>query len=144
MHEAGGHRQYREADVRSATPEKLVVLLYGKLTRDLEEARAAQAAGDVARGVDRAHHARLIVTELAQALDPAHDADLAADLAGLYEYVQHETTLYLADRDPERLVRCLRVVAPLRDAWSRASGGGPDAQAAAPAERPAHLFSVSA
>ena len=58
--------EYREADVMSATPERLVVLLYDRMIRDLETSIAAQREGDVVLAVDRVHHSQLIVTELAQ------------------------------------------------------------------------------
>lgn len=152
MRDAAGQHHYREADARSATPEKLLVLLYDKLVRDLEEARRAHRAGDAARSVDRVHHARLIVTELAQALDPQQDPDLATDLASVYEFFLHETALYLADRDTTRLDHCLKVIGPLRAAWAEAAdhvpgtapAAGPEAETAANSERPANLFSVSA
>ena len=58
--------EYREADVLSATPERLVVLLYDKMVRDLGEARGAIRNGDVGTAIDRARHAQLIVSELVQ------------------------------------------------------------------------------
>lgn len=137
-------QDYREADVLSATPERLVVLLYEKMVRDLGEARSAALDGDVAMAIDRAHHSQLIVSELAQALDSGPDPDLAADLSSLYDYLLHEHLAFMADRDVAHLDDCLRVIGPLADAWRDAAGAPPEESPVRAVERSPHLFTVSA
>ena len=137
-------QEYREADVLSATPERLVVLLYDRMTLDLETAITAQRRGDATLAVDRVHHSQLIVTELAQALDPDRDAELAGNLAALYEYLVHEHRAFLADRDTDHLDDCLKVIRPLYESWRKVAAGSVDSSVKESPERPSHLFSVSA
>lgn len=136
--------EYREADVMSATPERLVVLLYDRMIRDLETSIAAQREGDVVLAVDRVHHSQLIVTELAQALDPDRDPELAGNLASLYEYLVHEHRAFLADRNPAHLADCLKVIRPMHESWRKVAGGSVESPVKESSERPANLFSVSA
>lgn len=136
--------EYREADVMSATPERLVVLLYDRMTRDLETAITAQQQGDAVLAVDRVHHSQLIVSELAQALDSDQDTELAGNLTALYEYLIHEHRAFLADRNTAHLDDCLKVIRPLYESWRTVAAGSVDSSVKESPERPSHLFSVSA
>jgi flagellar protein FliS len=136
--------EYREADVLSATPERLVVLFYERLVQDLEAARSAQKDGDAITAVDCVHHSQLILTELAQALDPRKDAELAANLGSLYEYLIHEHRAFLADRGVQHLDDCLTVIEPLLESWRQAAAGVTETTDRPEKEHARTLFSVSA
>ena len=146
MTRAHGTQSYREVDVQSMPREKLVVLLYEKMTRDLELAVGAHESGDQATTVDRVSHSLQILTELLQALDPGQDEVLAGNLASLYEYLIHQHRSYLADRNPEALGDCQRVLSPLLEAWREAADAAECS--AEPSTRSdelsSRLFSVSA
>jgi len=141
-----GTQNYREADVRSMPREKLIVLLYEKMMRDLEQAGDALVAGDSAFMVDRVSHSQQILTELLQALDPGQDESLAGNLASLYEFLIHQHHMFLADRDPARLEDCRRVITPLLEAWRKASAtvDGTREVSTRAGESSSRLFSVSA
>jgi flagellar protein FliS len=141
-----GTQSYREADIRSMPRERLVVLLYEKMMRDLDQAVEAHETGDQSITVDRVSHSLQILTELLQALDPGHDEALAGNLASLYEYLIHRHRTYLADRNPAALSDCRRVLTPLMEAWREAAlaAEGPVKNATRSDESSSRLFSVSA
>ena len=143
---AHGTQNYREADVRSMPREKLVVLLYEKMIRDLDEATTAHANGNSAVSIDRVSHSLQILTELLQALDPSHDETLAGNLASLYEFMIHQHHRFLADRDGALLDDCQQVIKPLLNAWREAArtAEAPAEQTTRPDEASHRLFSVSA
>ncbi len=96
MHPASRMRQYQHQDVRSASPDRLIVKLY-----DLGVAACYRA--------DRAQ-ARAVVVELMSALDHERGGDLAARLYGLYVYCLHEAT----DGDLDAVAD---ILSGLREAW---------------------------
>jgi len=61
---------YASAQVNSASPEQILVLLYDAALRDLKEAMAALRVNDRSRKAKALDHAVKVVTELANSLRP--------------------------------------------------------------------------
>ena len=81
-------QRYREADLGSMSPEKMIVALYERLCRDLEDARTALSAGDRPTANTAITHAQAIVTELRNALDhQVGGGTIAGNLESLYDFV---------------------------------------------------------
>ena len=121
--------RYREESILSASPERLLTMLYDRLVLDLERGEAAQRAGEWQEANTQLQHAQAIVTELQSTLTDAWDG--SANLRAIYTFLT--TTLIGANvgRDAERTRTCRDLVAPLRDAWHAAALTV--AEAAAPA-----------
>jgi flagellar protein FliS len=149
-------RNYQSTDIASMSREKLIVLLYEKAIRCLEQAETALASGNRTATVERLSRAQRIVTELRNALDHDIGGEVAGNLAAIYDYVVREILAVLVDRDPRHLGDCVRVLTPLLEAWRQVPCGtaerersGPTAQPTGAGPDPAresaeHLFSVSA
>jgi len=77
-------QQYLEQQVASATPERLLVLLYDRLLVDIERADASQESGDWAAAGNHLVHAQQIVAELNGSLTDEWDgsAECAAPCRG--------------------------------------------------------------
>jgi flagellar protein FliS len=104
------------------TGPRLLVALYARLLRDLDDATAALAADDPAMAHTHLVHAQEIVLELTLALDgTAWDA--AADLAELYDWVYRRLVHANVTKDAHTIAECRSVLAPLHDAWSDAANG---------------------
>lgn len=116
-------QRYREADLGSMSPEKMVVALYERLCRDLEDARVAFAAGDRPTANNAVTHAQAIITELRNALDHQVGGEIAANLESLYEFTFQELLSVLVDTDPVHLENCIRVLTPLLDSWRQVPVG---------------------
>jgi flagellar protein FliS len=121
-----GVLRYRETDLGSISPEKMVVLLYERILRDLEEGANALAAADRREFNDAVIHAQNIVTELRNALDHTVGGDVAANLDALYDFIFQELLTALADQQIRHLTVCRDVLSPLLEAWRQVPAGAGD------------------
>jgi flagellar protein FliS len=112
---------YLRDSVETASPGRLLVMLYDRLALDLDRASAACEGGDVERAHDALVHAQDVVAELQGSLDigawPA-----ASRLADVYDYILGELCAANVTKDPRRVETCRRVLAPLHAAWREAAG----------------------
>jgi flagellar protein FliS len=111
--------RYLKDSVSTASPQRLVVMLYDGLVHDLQLAQQGVATGDVALVHTRLIRAQAIVTELQSSLDLDAWAG-AADLSRLYTYVLELLVDANVRKDAAPLVLAMGVVEPLRDAWHQA------------------------
>src|SRR5690554_640203 len=119
--------QFLADSVLSASPAKLLTMLYDRLALDLTRAEAAQRAGDRSTANENLTHAQDIVSELMVTLKT--DAwGGAAQLHSLYSFLLGELMSANISGDPERTASCRELVQPLRASWHQAA-----AQLAAPA-----------
>lgn len=112
-------QQYLEQQVASASPERLVTMLYDRLLVDIDRARAAQDAADWSAAGQHLLHAQQIVTQLSASLTDVWDG--AADLRSLYTYLNGRLIAANVTRDAAGTAECRDLVAPLRDAWHQAA-----------------------
>lgn len=117
--------------VTTASPARLLCLLYDRLQLDLT--LAIGALGDADRPAASQHlgHAQQIILELRGSLDvDAWEGGPA--LAALYTWLLAELGRAMVHADPATVQAALDLVAPLRAAWHEAaSGAAPSATAAA-------------
>jgi len=111
---------YSGSAVATATPQRLVVMLYDRLVLDLGRARQAQEDGDRETAHENLSHGQEIVAELLSSLD-VNAWDGGPGLARLYTWLMAEMTRANVRMEPQRVTDCLGVVQPLRDAWSEAA-----------------------
>lgn len=136
-------QRYIEADIKSISPEKMLVLLYEKMAKDLLEARLAIAAHNRIRMADRVTHSQQIITELRNALDHDIGGEISRNLEALYDFMFVEHLEILVDQDPKHIDNCLTVLSPLLEAWRQIPPGATD-EAQVRDTQPSSLFSVSA
>jgi flagellar secretion chaperone FliS len=123
--------RYGEDATATASPARLVVMLYDRLALDLARGRQAQLDGDRETANNQLAHAQDIVAELLSSLD-VDVWDGAANLASLYRWLIRELIAANVRMDPTRTAGCLSVVEPLRDAWTQAAAGGASGAVPAP------------
>ena len=112
--------RYLQDSVNTATPGKLLVMLYERLVLDLVHGEEALRGGDREQANERITHAQEIVLELRATLDVDTWAG-AAGLAGLYGFLLTELIQANIRRDPDKVAACRTLVEPLRDAWREAA-----------------------
>lgn len=117
MYYGNGTRCYRETDIGTMSPEKIIVMLYERAVRDLEQAREALARGQRGEVNRLVLHSQTIVAELRGALDHAAGGEVAANLDALYEWLFREHLALLSDPADRRLEDCVKVLTPLLEAW---------------------------
>ena len=104
----------------TASPARLLVMLYDRLGLDLERAVEAQDRGDHTAAGPHLLHAQDIVLELQTSL--RIDAwDGAARLSGIYTWLHSEMVRANVRRDVAATRGCLQLVLRLADAWREAA-----------------------
>jgi flagellar secretion chaperone FliS len=113
-------RRYTQAQSTTASPERLMVLLFEAALRHM---RTGASALDVGRQADANRalaQASDIVTELASTFDAARHPALGAQLKQVYGFVLERLLLANARRDAVLAREAERVFAPVADGFTRA------------------------
>jgi flagellar secretion chaperone FliS len=112
--------RYLADSVNTASPGKLLVMLYDRLVMDLLQGEEALRTQNREQAGERLTHAQEIILELRTTLDL--DAWSGAEgLANLYGFLLTELIGANVARDADRVAACRALVEPLRDAWREAA-----------------------
>jgi flagellar secretion chaperone FliS len=112
--------RYLQDSINTASPGKLLLMLYDRLVLDLMQAEEALRGTDREQAHEKLTHAQEIVLELRTSLDVEAWSG-APGLAGLYGYLLTELIGANIARDADRVAACRSLVEPLRDAWREAA-----------------------
>lgn len=124
--QAGAYRQVHVATgVDGASPHGLVSMLFDGLMAAIAEARGAIRAKNVAaKGKAISRAVRIVDEGLSAPLNLAEGGKLAADLRDLYTYVALRLTQANLKNDEAALDECVRLLEPVRQAWSQIADPG--------------------
>ena len=112
--------RYIADSVATASPAKLLLMLYDRLVIDLNRGEQALLAGDRQEANTHLKHAQDIVTELHVSLNL--DAwEGAAGLAALYTFVETELVNANVRADLAQVTAIRGLMEPLRDTWREAA-----------------------
>ena len=116
---AGAYSQVGlQTAVSAATPHQLVALLFDGFFAAIHRAKGLRLAGDLGgMGMAISHAARIVDEGLRAGLNTHEGGSLATDLKDLYGYVTLRLTRANLHADEAALDECMRLMAPLRDAW---------------------------
>ncbi len=120
MNYAAGRARYVDDAVTTASPGRLLVMLYDRLVLDLQRAETCQREGNKAGAGPHLVHAQEIVHELAATLD-LEAWDGARQLMSVYMFLLTELMSANVAGDADRTAACRELVEPLRDAWFQAA-----------------------
>jgi flagellar secretion chaperone FliS len=110
-----------ETQVLSASPERLISLLYSGARVAIGKAKHYLEEGNVAeRGKAINHAMRLVDEGLKQALTNPQEDKLAANLDSLYDYILRQLVTSNIKGDVAGLDEADRLLADLQDAWQTA------------------------
>ncbi|GIF06082.1 flagellar export chaperone FliS [Actinoplanes siamensis] len=112
--------RYLQDSINTASPAKLLTMLYDRLILDLTHGEDALVKGDLATANDKLNHAQEIILELRVTLD-VNAWEGAPGLANLYGYLLSELIGANIAKSPERVAVCRQLLEPLRDAWREAA-----------------------
>jgi flagellar secretion chaperone FliS len=112
--------RYADDSVATASPTRLLVMLYDRLVLDLNRGEQAQRAGDRGTAASSLGHAQEIVAELLSSLDQ-NAWDGGPRLASVYTWLLKELSGSIVTDDADRTAACRACVEPLRDAWAQAA-----------------------
>jgi flagellar protein FliS len=109
---------YTEASVLTASPGRLVVMLYDGAVRFLSQGAVAMRAGDLERMRDRLRRAEAIVDELNLILDMRY-GEIPAQLRSLYLFCKRQIQVASIKVDPERVDHVVHLLTDLRESWEQ-------------------------
>jgi flagellar protein FliS len=112
---------YREMEILSASPERLVVICFDQLVIQLNRARIAAEQGDPRVRVAAMTKARAIITELLSTLDFEQGGRISTDLAAIYRFLLADLTDQALAPNALRLVQLAAIAADLRDGFDGAA-----------------------
>ncbi len=129
-------QQYARDAILSASPARLLTMLYDRLLLDLRRAEAAQQVADWQVASNQLIHAQDIIVELTATLKPGVWAG-ADGLRALYEYVRMALVNANIHRDVARTREAIMLLTPLQEAWYAASEQASDSAVTVGAGGPA-------
>lgn len=109
---------YRAREVQTATPARLVVIVYDHVIAQLTRAALAHKAGNIEARVVAVSKARSGIFELLATLNCERGGDLAKNLKALYGFLLSELHDYGRRPDAQRLAAVLHMVSELREAFA--------------------------
>ena len=113
-------RAYLANSVSTASPATLLVMLYERLSLDLQRGLAALQEGDLQQTHAQLVHAQEIILELRSSLKV--DAwEGGPSLAMLYDYLHTRLVQANVAKDAAAVEFCLESVNQLRDTWREAA-----------------------
>jgi flagellar protein FliS len=128
---ASARQAYTEAAVLTATPERLVVMLFEGANSFLARTAAALRANDAAAAMRNVQRAVAIVDELNFSLDMGY-GDVPEKLRALYLFHKRSLVEAVIARDPDAVERVAELLRELAEAFTRiADGVVPDGTVAA-------------
>lgn len=108
-------------EILSASPDRLVIIVFDQLLVNLERARIAMEKGDVELRVTSLRRARGLVSELLATLDFDKGGSIAPQLADLYQFMMLQL-VDVGQRGDVAMVRRLGGIATqLRDGFVEAA-----------------------
>ncbi len=124
----GAPNPFLADNVLTATPERLLLMMYDRLALDLSRGEAAIDRGDIYEVHERLTNAQAIVRELQAALDVSIWPE-GTGLLDVYDYVVRLLVDANVHKDATKVAEARGLVAPLHDAWRQAAGSLPGAHA---------------
>ena len=109
---------YREREVLTASPEKLVVITFDHILVNLRRARLAIEAGSIERRVQSLSKAREGVMELLTSVDVERGGAVANNLLALYSFAVREMLEIGRTKDVAKLDGVVTVISNLREAFA--------------------------
>ncbi len=130
---------YLTQQIMSASPAKLVAMLYDKAITSLQEAVAAIELGDVQARHDANRKAIDVIAHLWGTLDLDQGGEIAANLGRIYDYMIRRLADVDFKQDPEAAREVIALLDPLRKSWyelTETEGATETSAAAAPQPSP--------
>jgi flagellar protein FliS len=111
---------YRTNSIATASPARLLVMLFERLVLDAERGQAAIAAGHHEEANRQLQHAQAIVSELQATLD-VDGMPAGRELLSLYDYLQRKLIAANVERDEVAAAEAVWLAKDLCDTWRQAA-----------------------
>jgi flagellar protein FliS len=112
-----GHERYLEMAVETASPARLIVMLYDGAIRFINEAAHAMQQRDYETQNAKLQRAQKILAELISSLDFDKGGEIAENLFRLYTYMYNQLVEANINDNLDRLQHVVHLLSELREAW---------------------------
>jgi flagellar protein FliS len=112
-----GHERYLETAVETASPARLIVMLYDGAIRFINEATYAMQQRDYETQNAKLQRAQKILAELISSLDFDKGGEVAENLFRLYAYMYNQLVEANINDDAARLEHVVGLLCEIREAW---------------------------
>lgn len=110
--------RYVQVQAATSSPGEILLALYDGLFRFLNQSKLLLSRGHLPRAREQLSRAHAIVSELYLALDHALAPELCGQLQGVYGFCLDRINHANHRGDEAAIDEVLRVLTPLREAWS--------------------------
>jgi flagellar protein FliS len=112
--------RYRRSQIDTASPGKLVIMLYEGAIRFLNEARECLSQKDLEKANNRLIRAQDIISELMMSLNMKEGGQIASSLYRLYDYLKWRLVEANISKNPDLIDEAIRIMSSLKEAWEEA------------------------
>lgn len=112
--------KYLESQVLTASPERLVVILYDGAARFCVQAQEAIRQKRGAEAGELLIRAQRVVMELLCALNAEAAPEIARNLASLYSFMYEQLVWANVEQSEERIETVVKLLGTLREGWAGA------------------------
>jgi len=123
MNRAASHT-YQTQSLMTASPARLVAMLYDRAIGSLREAVRAINAGDIEARCRANQRAIEIIGHLAGAVDEARGGEIAANLSRLYRFMLLRLPRVDIKNDARTAEEVIEILEPLRQSWHELADRG--------------------
>jgi len=111
---------YRDTEVLSSSPERLIPLMYEGILVSLRRGRLCMGSGDLEGKFANLQRAQDLICELLGSLDHERGGEIAGRLSSLYAFWVKEISEASRTLDQKRLNRVADMVSELHGSWVEA------------------------
>lgn len=115
-----GAKAYHKTAVKTASKEKILLMLYESCIRYLKKCKAAMEKKDYAEKGMALGKAQDIINELTNSLNFELGGDIAKQLEALYVHLFDHSSKANIDNDPEKIAHCIKIMETLYSGWKEA------------------------
>ena len=117
MNEHAAHT-YKQQQVNTASPAKMVFMLYEKVLTRLQEAKNAIERKDIQARCDANSNAQELIAHLSNTLDMQQGGEIAANLERLFSHCLIRLMDVDLRNDPKAADEVIMLLSPIRDSWA--------------------------
>ena len=121
MPNANAYANYKQASVETATPEKLLLMLFDGGIKFLNQGKMAIEKKDYSEANKTLVKVQDILYELMVSLDVEKGGEMASNLYKLYDFYRNEVMKANISKDAELLPPVLEFLRLYRDMWAEAA-----------------------
>lgn len=114
-------KQYQQTQIQTATPEKLLIMLYNGAINFLNKSKVYLEQRDFAQTNTFLLKAQAIITEFMNTIDWDPNPEFAQNLYNLYEFMNYTLIQANIHKDAEKIDVVIDLLKTLKSAWEEAA-----------------------